>query len=175
MMMIRDLLYPDSGLLQFAVPEMDPLREEDALQEAQVVDVRFDAVSRVVGIIFALRQALQLREANTGVLVARDVREVNWASSGRDTKLTAWPVGSSVPGMKDGLFEFRLYMWPPPCAQLVLVAESAAFFVGDVPNLRETPLDYGVGDRRLIDSDLAGWESSFEPASAVFLHPKIRR
>ena len=83
---------------------MDPLTEEDALQEAQVLDVRFNTVTDVVGILFELRQALKLQEANAGVLVAQGVRELTWSGPGRETALTAWSVGSSVPRAKDRLF-----------------------------------------------------------------------
>src|SRR4051794_19506320 len=104
-MKIVDLLPLGSALRQHAsLPEMDPLTEEDALQEAQLLDVRFDALAGFVGLVFELRQALQLREANTGVLVAHGVRTLTWSGPSRDTTLTAWSVGSSVPRAKDNLF-----------------------------------------------------------------------
>lgn len=169
-MKVDDLLLLDPALRQHAsMPEMDPLTEEDALQEAQVLDVRFDALARVVGILFELRQALQLQEANTGVLVAHGVRELTWAGPGRDTTLTAWSVGSSVPQARDQLFGLNLVMWPHPGAQLSLTAESAAFFAGDVPGLAEAPPDYTDRDRAELGHEIACWDSSFEPVSAVFL------
>jgi hypothetical protein len=59
-------------------PEMDPLTEEDGLQEVQLLDVRFDALRCTAGPLFERRPALQLRTANTGVLVAHGVRELAW-------------------------------------------------------------------------------------------------
>ncbi len=45
MITIEELLRPDPELRRFAAkPEMDPLTEEGALQEAQLLDVRFDAL-----------------------------------------------------------------------------------------------------------------------------------
>lgn len=171
-MKIYDLLFLDPALREYAsLPEMDPLTEEDALQEAQVIDVRFDALTGVAGILFELRQALQLQEANTGVLVARGVRELTWAGPRSDAPLTAWSIGSSAPSAKDRLFGLSLVMWPHPGAQLTLTAESAAFFVGDVPGLPAAPPDYGSGDRCLIAAEIPGWDSPFEPVSAVFLDP----
>jgi len=171
-MKIDDLLRLDQSLRKYAaLPEMDPLTEDDALQEAQVLDVRFDALAGVIAILFELRQALQLQEASTGVLVARGVRELGWTGPERDTALTAWSVGSSVPSAKDRLFGLSLVLWPHPGARLMLTAESAAFFVGDVPGLSEAPPDYSQGDRRALDSEVAGWDSPFEPVSAVFLDP----
>ena len=156
-MKIDDLMSLDPELRRYAsMPEMDPLTEEDALQEAQVADVRFDALTRVVGIIFELRQALQLREANTGVLIAHGVRELSWSGSKRDEGLSAWPIGSSVPRTTGRLFSLSLGMWPAPGAELSLTAESASFFVGDVPGLADTPPDYTCGDRDLFAFQLAG-------------------
>ncbi|WP_077490694.1 hypothetical protein [Sinomonas mesophila] len=170
-MKIDDLLLLNTGLRQYASsPEMDPLTEADALQEAQLLDVGFDALASVVGLMFELRTALQLREANTGVLIARGIRELAWSGPGRDTALMAWAVGSSHPQVMDGLFGLRLVMWPHPGAQLSLTAESAAFFVGDVPGLSEAPPDYTDLDRTTLGQQVAGWESPFEVVSAAFLN-----
>jgi len=72
---------------------------------------------------------------------------------------------------EDRLFELNLVMWPHPGARLSLTAESAAFFIGNVPGLPEAPPDYADGDRPAIAAELAGWASSFEPVNAVFLDP----
>lgn len=176
MMTIEDLLLPSPGLRAYAAqPEMDPLTEDDALQEAQLLDIRCDALRLTVGLLFDLRLALQLREANTGVLVARGVRELSWSAASRSTDLTTWTVGGSVPRNENQLFGLKLGMWPAPGAQLSLVAESAAFFAGDVPGLAETPPDYGDDDDTTIRAGLAGWNSQFTPVHAVFLDPAPRQ
>jgi hypothetical protein len=173
-MRIDDLLSPSLALVRYAsLPEVDPLIEEDALQEAQVLDVRFDALSGVVGILFELRQALQLREASTGVLVAHGVRELKWSGPSRSGTLTAWSVGSSRPRVDGRAFELILSMWPPPGSRLSLTAENAMFFTGDVPGLSEAPTDYTARSRESIGNGVAGWCSSFEPISAVFLDPRL--
>jgi hypothetical protein len=169
MIAIEDLLWSDPGLRRFAAqPEMDPLTEEGALQEAQLVDIRFDALRSTVGLLFELRLALQLREANTGVLVARGVRELSWTAGPRSTGRTAWVVGGSIPHNEDRLFGLKLGMWPD--AQLALRAESAAFFAGDVPGLDPIP-NYVDDDEATIRAHLAGWRSEFVPIHAVFLDP----
>ena len=172
MITIEELLSPRSDLRRFASkPEMDPLTEDDALQEAQLLDVRCDALRSTVGLLFELRLALELREGNTGVLVAHGVRELSWTAGPRTTDMTAWPVGGSVVRHENRLLQWELGMWPPPGAQLKLVAESAAFFSGDVPGLDETPPDYGQDDEATIRANLAGWYSAFVPLHAVFLDP----
>lgn len=152
-------------------PEADPLTEDDALQEAQLLDIRFDAIAGVVGILFELRQALQLREANTGVLVAHGVSELTWSGLPRHTTLTAWSVGTSRPQVTEGTFGLSLVMWPHPGAQMTLAAANAGFFVGDVPDLSAAPPDYTGLDRASVGGEIANWSSIFEPVSAVFLDP----
>lgn len=169
MITIEDLLRPDRRWREYAsLPEMDPLTEDDALQEAQLLDVRFDALRSTVGLLFELRTALQLREANTGLLVARGVRTLSWTSGPRSTERTAWTVGGSVTRAAGGLYGLELGLWPAPGAELDLVAQSAAFFAGDVPGLDRIP-DYSDDDELTIRSQLASWHSEFEPVSAVFL------
>lgn len=167
-MKLDDLLALDAGMRRrAALPEMDPLTEEDALQEAQLLDVRLDAKAGVVGVLFELRTALQLREGNTGVLVASGVRELAWAGPRRDTTLTAWSVVSSVPRPRDGLFGLSLGFWPD--ARLRLTSERAAFFVGQVPELPEAPRDYHDRSPKEVANELAHWGSTFVPLSAVYL------
>lgn len=171
MTVIEDLLLPDSRWREYAaMPEMDPLAEDDALQEAQLLDVRFDAIRSTAGVLFELRTALQLREANTGVLILRGVRALAWTSGSRETERTAWTVGGSVVTSRDRLFGLELGLWPAPGAQLTLVSESAAFLVGDVPGLDRIP-DYLNDDEVTIRAQLASWQSELEPVSAVFLDP----
>ena len=171
MITIEQLLVPDRRWRDYASqPEMDPLTEDDALQEAQLLDVRFDALRSTLGLLFELRTALQLRETNTGVLVARGVRELEWSAGQRSTPKTAWTVGGSVVTNADRLFRLELGMWPAPGAQLRVVAGSAAFFAGDVPGLDRIP-DYVSDDEATIRANLADWRSEFMPVHAVFLDP----
>lgn len=172
-MRINDLVRPDLALREGAsLMDLSPLTQADMLQEAQVLDIRFDALTGVAGLLFELRQALQLEGASTGVLVARGVRVLTWSGGRREAPLTAWSIGSSVPSVRDCLFDLSLVMWPHPGARLTLTAEHASFFVGDVPGLPAAPPDYSVGSRGTVASQLAEWDSSFEVTSAAFLDPK---
>jgi hypothetical protein len=156
-MIIEDLLHPGFELAQpVRLPEMNPLAEEGALQEAQLLDVRFDAVRSTVGILFDLRLALQLREANTGALIAGGVRALAWTAEARSTTRTAWTVGNSLPYVRDKLFELSIGLWPN--AQLSLISESAVFYLGDIVGLGRIP-DYVDDDEATIYSQLAGWRS----------------
>lgn len=172
MITIEDLLLPDPRWRDYAsMPEMDPLTEDDALQEAQLLDVRFDALRSTAGLLFELRTALQLREANTGVLILRGVQTLAWKASPRETERTAWTVGGSVVTTADRLFGLELGLWPAPGAQMTLSAQGAAFLAGDVPGLDRIP-DYLDDDEVTIRARLASWQSEFDPVSAVFLDPE---
>lgn len=85
-MKIRDLLLIDPELAAevSTIPsDANPFKEEAALQEAQLLDFRFDALAGVAGLIFELRQSLQLWESNTGVLVADRVSAFAWSGPKR--------------------------------------------------------------------------------------------
>jgi len=65
-MKVRDLLAGAELRGLAGSPEMDPLTEKDALQEARLNEVVFDALNMRAGLLFDLRGALQLRTAYTG-------------------------------------------------------------------------------------------------------------
>jgi hypothetical protein len=167
LMNIEDLL-SDAERRRFAAqPEADPLTEPGALQEAQLLDVRVDAVTSTVRLLFDLRTSLQFMMGNTAVLVAHGVREFRWLAEPRTTVRTAWNVVASEPSSR-GRF-FCLEVGFVPNAQLTLVAESAEFYLGDVVGLRDTPPDFGRDDESSIGAGLADWRSPFTPIHAVFL------
>lgn len=169
LMKIEDL-FSDVGRRRFAAqPEMDPLTEADALQEAQLLDVRVHALTSTAAMLFDLRTALQFMEGNTALLIAHGVREFGWSAEPRSSVRTAWNVVSSEPSVCDGTFSIEFGF--VPSARLVLRAASAEFYVGDVAAIGETPPDYGGADDALIRAGLADWGSPFAPAHAVFLDP----
>lgn len=163
-MLIEDFLGSAQSGLDGQV-QIDPLSERDALQESQLLEVRLDALRSVVGLLFELRTAMHLTEGNTGLLVARGVREVAWSADPRITDRTAWSVVGSVPGTTEELYSLSLDFWPP--AGLRIVAEGAEFYGVDVDELAQQLPDYGIDDEATIRSNLAGWQSSFLPKWAT--------
>ncbi len=168
-MLIEDLLaHP---LEAASTPEMDALSESNALQEAQLLDVRVCALTSSVGLLFDLRMALQLRGANTAVVVGRGVRDFSWSAEPRVTARTAWNVVGSEP-VREDLFSISLSFFPR--ARLHFVSERAEFYVGEVPGLDLTPPDYGVDDEAWIKGGLASWTSTFERLQATFVELSAR-
>lgn len=149
-------------------PEMDPFTEDDALMEAQILDVHLNTLQSRAAILFELRLALQLREGNTGLLVAEGVTRFEWHASQRNTARTAWTVVGSAPRSADGTLEMRLGVLPQ--AGLLLRARSVAFYSGDVEDLLEIP-DYGTASASELASMTAQWDSKFVPLHAVFVDP----
>jgi hypothetical protein len=168
-MRLRDLLTGDVTGPLVGSPEMDPLTEKDALQEARLNELIFDAVSRRVGLLFDLRGALQLRMARTGLLVLSGVEGFSWDSEPRRTTRTAWDVVGSVPVNEDEVINLRLFFFPD--AELTVVARSAAFYAGDVPGLPDTPPDF-AGKDEAVAAGMASMDSPFEPTQMTLIEPQ---
>ncbi|HEY2668291.1 MAG TPA: hypothetical protein VGK51_15785 [Actinomycetota bacterium] len=151
-----------------AMPEADPLTESDALQEAQLVDVRLDVVRSTAWLLFDCRGALQMQMGNTAVLGAHGVRSFSWRGEPRGA-FTAWTVVGSEPVAKDGVWSLSLPFVPR--ARLDMEAASAEFFVGNVPGGDQAPPDYTEADDATIRAGVPSWISEFEPVHAVFLDP----
>lgn len=169
--MIIDGLFTDPSRRSYAaMPEMDPLTEEGALQEADLVAVRVDVMTASAGLLFDLRNALQLRSGNAALLIARGVDRVEWdVQDVRDLPFVSHLVTQSVPSIDDGRFALTLGLVPD--AGLTLRARGAEFFVGDVPDLGDAPPDFLEGSPDLIRAEMPGWASVFVPGYATFLDP----
>jgi hypothetical protein len=135
MMTIEDLLRDTLAGAELAMPAMDPLREADALQEAQLLDMRIAAATSTVGLLFEMRTALQLREGNAAVLVGYQARALDWSVAPRQG-MTAWTVVGSQPSNEGLTLDFY------PAARLRLAAERAAFFIVNVHGIGDAPPDY---------------------------------
>ncbi len=164
----RDLIAGAPVAAMVGSPEMDPLTEEDALREAQLNEVLFDAVNMRAGLLFDLRVALQLRMAYTGLIVLTGIEAFSWRAERRFTRRGAWNVDASRPDNKDGIVNLRLIFFPS--AELTVVARGAAFFAGDVPGLPDAPPDFAGTDAE-VAAGMASMDSPFEPTQATFIEP----
>jgi hypothetical protein len=167
-MTARDLMADASLAAMVGSPEMDPLTEVDALTGAPLIEAVFDAVNMRVGLLFDLRVAEQLRMANTGLIVLSGVEDFKWRGERRHASRTSWNVDASVPSNNDGIVSLRLIFFPS--AELTVVARSAAFFAGDVPDLPDAPPDFADSNED-VAAGMASMDSPFEPTQATFIEP----
>jgi hypothetical protein len=167
-MRLRDLFEGQVADATVGSPEMDPLTERDALQEARLNEMIFNAVNRRVGLLFDLRGALQLRMAYTGLLVLYGVESLSWSSEQRASTRTAWNVVGSLPVNEGGVINLKLFFFPD--AELTVVARSAAFHAGDVLGLPDTPPDFASSDEE-VALGMASMDSPFEPTQATLIEP----
>jgi hypothetical protein len=150
-------------------PEMDPLTERGALQDAQLIEVAFDATSRRLGWLFDLRMAYQLRMANTALLICEGVDEFSWLGKRRPATRIAWPVDDSIPDNKDGILRIKLLFYHN--GETEVTAHSASFYTANVPGLSETPPDFISDSDDVIAAGMASMDSRLELAQAAFVEP----
>ncbi len=167
-MRLRDLLTRGVGGALVGSPEMDPLTEKDALQEALLTEVIFDAVNNRAGLLFDLRGALQLRMAYTGLLVLGEVESFSWKSERWPAARTAWNVVGSLPVNGGGVINLSLSFFPD--ADLTVAARRGAFYAGDVPGLPDAPPDLAGSDDE-VAAAMATMDSQFEPTQTTFIEP----
>jgi len=170
--MIASELFRDFDVgADVARPETDPFTEDDALQEAALVDVRMNALSGAVGLLFDLGGALELRLGSTGILIARGIDQLSWVQThGREGPIWYTVVGST--SQVEGNF-LTLALDLLPDAELRIRLRSGTFYVGDVPGLSDAPPpDFTTADADTLWSSMVTWESEFEPSCAVVLEPR---
>lgn len=143
-MIIEDLLHdaPDRrALTQLPPPEMNPLVENGALLEGQLLDVRVEALTWTVAVLVDMRLGLQIVTANTALLVVRGVTDFSWQVSGRRPgRMTAFSIIDSTIAFHDD--ELSLDLATSPDAALTVVGRSAEFYAGDITGGWEAPPNY---------------------------------
>ena len=169
--MIAGELFHDPERRSYAsMPEADALTEQGALQEAALVDVRFDAMDNSVGLLFDLRGAIQVREAPVGILIARGVTRLEWVADRRRPGRVWHAVTGSIPDNRGG--RFHLLLGFASDAELRVEADAAEFYVGDMPGMDGAPPDFVEDDDEFIRAGMPSWGSAFAPIGATFLDPE---
>ncbi|GAA2723362.1 hypothetical protein [Actinocorallia aurantiaca] len=170
MLRAEDLFHGGPSPDGVPLPERDPLREADGLLEAQLLDTRVETLSSRAGLLFELRTTMEFSKGDAAVLVVGGVRDFTWTADPRPTLRTAWSVVGSTPFADDGLFTLELAFSPE--ARLRLTAETAEFYVADIPRLGPRVPDYET-DATAIRDNLPSWSSrvSLRGASSLTRGP----
>ena len=167
MITVEDLIWAPSRVLGTPGPDMDPLIENDALQEAQLLDLRIHALSSTAGLLFELRTALQFEYGNAAVLIVRGLQKSTWRAIQRGGERTAWSVVGSEMRAGSGLVDLNVTL--SPSSSIEIVGTSAEFYVLDVPGIGEAPPDYCPDGEGSIRTGLPGWGCSFSLLQASYL------
>lgn len=173
-MIIEDLLLTTSDWVPMdGEPYDQALYDEDALREAQLLDVRLDAVTQTAALLFELRTSLQY-DVTTGVVLARQVRDLSWTAAERPGPRVAWSVATMRTSEDARGLSLSVWLWPDPGARLSLNADALAFACGDVPGLGWTMADYGEDDDATVRAWTATWSSPIELAGFWMRLPSAR-
>lgn len=168
-MIAADLFHDPNRRSYASMPEADALTERGALQEAALVDVRFDATSGSVGLLFDLRGAIQLRDGSVALLIARSVNRLEWVNERPRPGRTWHAVTGSIPQNSEG--RFSLLLGFASDAELRLEADGAEFYVGDMAGMDCAPPDFVEDDDEAIQAGMPNWTWTFVPIAATFLDP----
>ncbi|OMC03918.1 hypothetical protein A5733_22800 [Mycobacterium sp. NS-7484] len=136
---------------------VDPF-EDDCLLEAQILEIRYDGIRSVLGIILEMRLAERITEASTGLIVASGISNYSWKQIDRRNMRTAWTViGSSASRTSAGI---AVELITSPSAALTFTADAAAFYSLQIENLETAaPPDYVEQDISVIREGIANWSS----------------
>lgn len=161
---VDDLLWRDFRAVS-SKPSVDPLREIDALHDAELLDFRVDVRRATAAALFDLRAA-NLDPGDTAVLVAWGVRhcQMRALSVPASTASVAHYVAASETQITSGgLLAIDLGGDPG----LAIEAASAAFFTAYGIGLPERPPDYGGGEA-LVRPKMQNWHTPIDLLSASF-------
>jgi hypothetical protein len=139
--------------------EIDALRDDDALLEAQLLEWRFDTVRSTIWLLFDCRGAISIELGNTALVAATGVRSVQWEGEHRGPR-TAWSVVDWSPSLGS---EWTVSAAFVPDANLRIVASKAEFHVGNVTAHDGPPPDYLSADEDEMRAGNAGWATKFLP------------
>lgn len=142
--------------------EAATLSEPDGLQEAYLVDVRLDAVSSTVWLLFDSRYALQITESNTCLLLLSGVESAAWSTETRTTPRTQWTILHWAVRVHDGALIVEAGF--NPRGTMSISASQAEFYTGNTAENRGAPPDFGEANGAELSTGLARWDSEFTPA-----------
>jgi len=75
---------------------VNPFADQDALTEAQVIEIRYSGITSTLGILLEMRLADRIRTTSTALIVAASVSIYSWQQTDRNHGRTAWTIiGSS--------------------------------------------------------------------------------
>lgn len=154
--LLRLPIADDAATLDAASLESDPFTDEDAFDEAQLLDVRLDTVAGRVGVLIELRVAMGFARGTAALLVVHGSRGAHLQLAPAEGRM-AREIGSVVIERRADSFRLALNMGDE---SFVVAGEDAAFYVLDVDGLPDVPPDYTGDNEAAIQAALPQWHSA---------------
>ncbi|CAG6392282.1 hypothetical protein NMG29_25625 [Streptomyces cocklensis] len=137
----------------------DPLKEDDALEDTQLLDSRVCPTANRAALLFDMRTASYYPTGNAALLVVRGLRSFSWSGAPQSRKLMAFSVTSSRPSEAAG-GGLRLELEFFPDGKFSVEGEHADFYLLDVHGIPEAPPGYPGHDLDQVRHGLPGWGSA---------------
>lgn len=163
-MRLLDILMSDIPEAYAGRSETDALRAVGSMQEAQLLAVRIDQVRSSVWLLFDCRTALEIRTSNTAAIAMSGLRAYSWRGASLGPR-TAWMVARWEPSWDDRGWSLRATLWPS--GELTMLADRAAFYVGNVPGGDGPGPDIIRSSDEELNARLTRWSSEFVVVSAT--------
>jgi hypothetical protein len=136
----------------------DPLKEQDALDDVQLLDCRVCPTANRAALLFEMRSALHYPTGNAALLVVRGLRSFHWNGAPQEHKLMAFTVTSSRPsGITGGGWQLDLEFFPD--GKNSVSGDRADFYLLDVHGIPEGPPNYLGSDLDGVRHELPSWNS----------------
>ncbi|MFJ7159813.1 hypothetical protein ACIQUQ_33355 [Streptomyces sp. NPDC101118] len=138
--------------------EWDPLKEPDALQDAQLLDARFCPTANRAALLFDMRTASFYPLGNAAVIIVRGLRSLSWNGLPQGRSLMAFSVISSQPSLiadRGWLLNLRFF----PDGDCSVGGESAEFHLLEAHGIPEAPPSYPGRHLDEVHHELPSWTS----------------
>lgn len=147
-------------------PEMDALREDAALDEAGLLEVRVNVVDSSAWLLFDCRGALQVRAGYTGIIVLKSIQQLEWSCP--SNRSLSWRY---VLGWKPAVHgdSFTVEFFAGDDGNFRATALAGEFYVGSVPGDDEAPPNLLHATDEEILEGFAQWDSPFTAIRASFI------
>ncbi|WP_369780073.1 hypothetical protein [Streptomyces sp. R33] len=158
MSLIEDL-FTSRGHFQAVEPVgWDPLQEQDALLDAQLLDLRFSPTANRAALLFDMRTAACYPLGNAAIIVVRGLKSLFWDGLPQQNQLMAFSVMSSQPSQTtDGGWRLSLQFFPD--GESTIGGGSAEFYLLEAHGISEAPPSYPGRHLDEVQQDLPAWTS----------------
>ncbi|MFF8679378.1 hypothetical protein ACF07F_15855 [Streptomyces sp. NPDC015237] len=136
----------------------DPLREQDALQDAQLLDCRVCPTANRAALLFDMRTASYYPTGNSALLVVSGLQSFHWSGSSQQQKLMAFSVTSSrVFGSTGDGWRVDLEFFPD--GTHYVRGKHADFYLLEAHGIPEAPPGYPGRELDQVRHELPSWNS----------------